>query len=188
MEPTKDQVSGRHIIEGRGVPIEGGIFVGGDRVRTVVDSDITKQPRLNKVMKEAGKFLTKEQDAILGVIPALAREHLPVNQTRYEEMINQPNKLDRYQLQLFLTHKNEEGVELGGGGPDQQALLAALMLEKYYKDKYRFDIKTRISGTMPTIAVTKDAVDRHARVLVMTRKGRMYEFDPKRGDTKFKNI
>jgi len=188
MDPLKDLVSGRPLIEGRGAPIDGGIYVGGDGVRTVVDSDVTRQPRLNAVMIEAGEFLTKNQDGILGVIPALARKYLPVNPDSYELICNNPNKPDRFQLQVFLKHTDKDGREFGGGGPDQQALLAALMLERYYKDKYKHDFVTKITGKMPKVAVVKDPTDKHARVLVSTRRGDIYEFDPQRGDNKFKKI
>jgi len=188
MEPPKDSASGRHIIEGRGIPVDGGIYIGADGIRTVVDSDVMKQPKLNAVMKEAGAFLTKNQEAILGVVPAMVREYLPVNPNSYESICKNSGNPDRYQLQVFLKHKDKDERELGGGGPDQQALLAALMLEKHYKNKYKHDFKTRFTGKMPTVAVVKDPKDKHARVLVMTRIGDIYEFDPKGGDNKFKKI
>lgn len=177
--------SGRHLIEGRGVPIDGGVFVSADGARTFVDCSPEKQPNLNKVVNDIVEKMNFAPHLALDAVIGEVQSALPINNSNVAEMRKDWDR-DGFQLQMFLSNKREDGrQELGGGNSDHQALLTALVLEKFYQSQGRLrKIKQFFLGTSPKVAIIKDPVDKHAIVTFINSHDSVYRFDPKL-DSKF---
>jgi len=182
MEPSKDLESKRFIID-KGTSIEGGIWEGRDGIRTFVDTSIGKQLKLRDFIEKYVHPLVKSEKGVLSRIPEMASFLIPINDTRYQEMVKDPGKLDRYGLESFFSNK-KDGVEVGGGGFDQQALLTGLFMEEYYNKKYPKLSMTRILGNSPKVGISRNQRG-YAVVDVMTRSGDRYKFDPSERHTEF---
>lgn len=178
-------ISGRHLIEGRGVPIDGGVFVSADGARTLVDCSPEMQSKLNKVVNDIVNKMNLAPRLALDTVIGEVQSALPINDSNVAEMKETWNR-DEFQLQMFLSNKREgDSQELGGGNSDHQALLAALVLEKFYQGQSRLrKIKQFVSGTSPKVAIIKDPVDKHAIVTFINSHNSVYRFDPKL-DSKF---
>lgn len=182
MDQLKDIQSGRFIID-KGTSIEGGIWEGRDGIRTFVDISIGKQLRLREFIEKYVHPLVKSGKGVLSRIPEMARSLIPINDEKYQEMIKDPEKLDRYGLESFFSNE-KDNVEVGGGGFDQQALLAGLLMEEYYRIKYPKLSMTRLLGNSPKVGISRNQRG-YAVVDVMTRSGDKYKFDPSERHTEF---
>ena len=183
MEPIKDAASNRFLID-KGTPINGGIWEGKDGICTFVDTSIGKQIRLRDIIEKTVHPLAISGEGPLTRISEMAIYLIPINERGYQEMVNNPKKLDRYGLESFFSHKKDDGTEVGGGGFDQQALLAGLLMEEYYRKKYPKLSMTRILGNSPKVGISRNERG-HAVVEVMTKNRDRYKFDPSQRDTDF---
>lgn len=174
MEIPKDEASGRHLIEGRGVPVDGGVFRRKKHPGIVVD---TKKFGEEPWFKTPLELMMAQKTGMLNFATAFARENMPVNISHYKELMNSGN--DRYLLSLFASKKDKKGKEVGGGSPDAQALFTALLIEKRLAEEKNYGAN---------VAVLKDPEDGHAIVMYSSRGGDEYRFDPTNGDDKFKKI
>lgn len=182
MEPQKDLVSGRHLIEGSGIPVDGGIFRKKGHPGIVADSikmeasPIPENAAKFKAMKE---LILEVKQGGNDMAVAVVRREMPINITRYQEMINGAKRSDRYSLEYFFSKKDAGGNEVGGGSPDAQALMVALLIE--------LKLKT-MEGTDRKVYVQKDTEDGHAIVVYKSSKGETYKFDPTNGASKFTKV
>ncbi len=167
-----DEISGRMLIEGRGTPIEGGVFRRANNPGIVADG--SKLEHIDWYKKDLPLVLDTQKN-LLGIAVAIAKERMPINETLYQRLLNDPNKGDRYSLNAFISKKDEMGREIGGGSPDTQALLIALLIEKRLK---------KDGDSNKKVFIAKDPVDGHAIVRYEGKSG-SYAFDPTKGEQKF---
>ncbi len=166
-----DEKSGRPLIEGRGTPIDGGVFRRLGHPGIVVDTP--KMVDIPWFQGLKGNILSIKSN-LLAYVGAMGQEHMPINNDRYEKLLLDPMRGDRYSLKAFISQKNEEGQEIGGGSPDTQALFVASLLEMRVKDDP--DRK---------VWIDKDNIDGHAIVVYEGKHGGTYKFDPTKGNIGF---
>jgi hypothetical protein len=169
MEPQKDSLSGRHLIEGRGVPIEGGVFRRLNHPGIVVDS--SKLEGL-KSFEDSKKIILSMHSDLLNMTAHLSKKYVPVDENFYNKVfLTDFGKKDRFSLSAFVLRDDTDKQTKGTA--DSQALFAALLLE------------TRVKNDSDRkVWVGKDSTDGHAIVTYEGKSG-IYKFDPTKGDTKF---
>ena len=180
-----DVLTGRSLIEGRRVLIDGEVFVSRDGTRTIVDASFDRQPKLNECVEGIVQKMRVVPSIALRIVVDEARKAMPVNDEHVESVRKNWPKVDSYPLHLFFSQKREgDGQEIGGGSADHQALLVGLTIERYYKEVYPITswkgASRRLFGTMPKVAILKDPKDGHAVVSFMNSDDSVYMFDPKK--------
>jgi len=168
----KDEKSGRQIIEGRGIPVDGGVFRREGHPGIVVDSSKLEDLQSFKDSKEV---MLSIHSGLLDMATYLAERYVPVNNLFYKNVfIPSFGKQDRYSLGAFVLKDNVDYQMRGTA--DSQALFAALLLEtRLNKEK----------DTNRKVGIVKDPTDGHARVIYQGKHGDIYKFDPSIGDKKF---
>lgn len=173
MEGIIDETSGRPLIEGRGCPIDGGVFRRVGNPGLVVDSKYF----LDKPwFAEDDIAMASTNKNMLKFATFIASKRMPVNMKHFSELINGRERHDRYALGSFVSMKNDNGVEIGGGSPDVQALYTAFLIGRRIKNEP--DRK---------VWVLKDTTDGHAIVRYEGKSGN-YQFDPTNGDAGFAQV
>jgi len=168
---TVDERSGRHLIEGRGTPIEGGVFRRPGHSGIVVDSLKLEDLQSFKKSKEV---ILSISSGLLNMATYLAKKYVPIDDNFYNKVfLSEFGKKDRFSLSAFVLRDDID--QQTKGTADSQALFTALLIEtrlKEEKDNRR-------------VGVVKDPKDGHARVFYQGKHGDIYRFDPTAGDEKF---
>jgi len=168
-----DEKSGRHLIEGKGMPIDGGVFRKAGEPGLVAD---IKYFQNKPWFTEDDILVTSLNRDMLKMVTYLAGKRMPVNLEHYNSVVDGVGKYDRYALSSFISQKDPAGKEIGGGSPDVQALYTAFLIEKKVK-----------SDTDRKVWIEKDKDDGHAIVNYEGRSG-SYRFDPTKGETNFSKL
>lgn len=166
-----DEKSGRPLIEGKGMPIDGGIFRRVNQPGLVAD---TKYFENKAWFQEDDRMVSSIKTGMLDSIIYLARHRMPINENNFKSIVDTSEKHDRFSLANFTSKKDDSGTEIGGGSADVQALYTAFLIERKIKEDP--DRK---------VWVGKDNVDGHAIVTYEAKSGGTYKFDPSKGDTGF---
>lgn len=172
----QDIASGRHLIGGWGIPIDGGVFRREGYEGIVVD---TQKFGDQEWYKESLDFVLKARQEVLAAVIACVRKYMPVSRDNYQS--REKGKFNRVSLAVFASWKGEGGRELGGDRPDAQALFAALLIEKKLESLSPEERGER------AVAVLKGR-DGQAVVNYRSKSGDIYRFDPTNGDTGFKKV
>jgi len=162
MEPQKDSASGRHLIEGRLVPIADGVFRRQNQPGIVVDPE--KLSNLDWYKNDLDLVLNTNRD-LLGFASVMAKKRFPIIPGNQDWFKGQTG--NRYSLNALV---------LNNSVPDAQALYTALLIE------------TRIKADKDgrNVAIVKDKTDGHAVVVYQGKDyNNIYKFDPSNGDKKF---
>jgi len=164
-----DERSGRPLIEGKGTPIDGGVFRRREHPGIVVDS--SKLENLQS-FKDSREIMLNIKSDLLNMATHLAKKYVPVDENFYNKVFL-PNfgSKDRFSLSGFVLRDDVDKQTKGTA--DAQALFTALLLET--RVKHDPDRK---------VWVEKDITDSHATVTYEGKSG-TYKFDPTKGDEKF---
>lgn len=172
MESNIDETSGRPLIEGRHAPIDGGVFRRKGEPGIVVDTKrFSNEPWF--VQNTIELKAIKDSENWLSTLCYISRKTMPIRNFHYREVVGEGKTYDRYDLPNFVSRKDENGKEIGGGSPDSQALYTAVLLE--------WEIK---NDEGREVWISKDPGDGHAIVNYTDRSGQ-YNYDPTSGETEF---
>lgn len=171
MEPQKDQISGRHLIEGKGVPIDGGVFRRLNHPGIVVDSSKLEN---YKWFRDSKEIILNIHSGLLNMSTYLAKKYVSADDNFYNKVfLSDFGKKDRFFLSAFTLRDDID--QQTKGTADAQALLTALLIEtRLIKEKDNRKVE-----------IVKDSKDGHAKVFYQGRNGDIYRFDPTNGDEKF---
>ena len=189
MDQGSEQPKPRREIGGRNVSIDGGIFHRQGVPPVVVDSS---KDGIQPVIREIADYTNVTN---LNLFVSRAQKWIPIDpnwEMAKSQQFKQYNgrKVD---LGIYLTDGKEfdNPIPKPGAGPDDQALLLALMLELKIQNKnagLKKQISNLISGKLPSeVSILKDKIDGHASVYYQTEKS-IYRYDPTSGDKKFVSI
>jgi hypothetical protein len=162
----KDALTRRHLIEGKGLPIEGGIFRAPNQPGIIVDS---KSFEGNKKFEYSVESMHSGVNTWMMNVIGSANVIMPIGEG--ENHLGNIIATDAVDLSFFV--KQEDGE--ARATPNAQALLVALLVEEHVK----------AVGKDKKVYVVKEGVDRHAVVVYVNSEGQEYRFDPAKGDKKF---
>jgi hypothetical protein len=164
----------RPLIGGPATPIDGGVFKREGQPGIVVDK---------KYFEGRSWFDGKSGDDILvasinrdmlRMVSYVADKQMPINMEHFDYVMkNKAVGYNRVALSEFVSQKDENGVEIGGGSPDTKALYTAFLLERKVK-----------SDPDRKVWIEKSADDGHAIVVYEGKSGN-YKLDPTNGEKDF---
>lgn len=172
MEQNKDQASGRHLIEGKGIPVDGGVFRRTNHPGIVVDSS-----KLEDIgwFKGAKEVVLSINQGLLNMATFYAKQYVRVDENFYKNVfVASFGKTDRFSLSSFVLRDDVDKQTKGTA--DSQALLAALLIETRLNNEKKDERR---------VAIVRDPGDGHARVFYQGKHNDIYRFDPTKGDEKF---
>ena len=177
--PLIDERSHRPIIEGKGTPIDGGVFRAPGVPGIVVDSNrLLNHEWFKEVSEMVLNFRPHGLGSFQDFVVSASKIDMPINIDHYKfvQAVARQDNRDRVSLDVFGTDKLADGTERGGGSPDAQALFVALLIEIRLK---------KDSDTGRVVYIAKDPTDGHAIVKFETGSHGILKFDPCNGDSKF---